>query len=189
MAKIYDRSLSTIIAQGKFKDSFDPRSQTRSGEESSWKGDCLEITRVVHFFFCFYYTFHLLWLFHIRCFVLSSQRKNQMFDTIGILLHHILGEFRHSFDSRSQTRSGEESTWKGDCLEIPRVVDRFFFYYTFDLLWLFHIRCFVLSSQRKNEIFDTIGILLHPWKGPGSVRLLSVSSVDFLAFLAHRHQI
>ena len=31
--------------------------------------------------------------FHIRCFVFSSQRKNQIFDTIGILLHLILGEF------------------------------------------------------------------------------------------------
>ena len=92
MAKIYERSLSTIIAQGKFRDSFDPRSQTRSGEESTWKGDRLEITRVVDCFF-FYNTFDLLWLFYIRCFVLSSQRKNQMFDTIGILLHHILGEF------------------------------------------------------------------------------------------------
>ena len=92
MAKIYERSLSTIIAHEKFRVSFDPRSQTRSGEESTWKGDRLEITCVVDFFF-FYYTFDLLWLFYIRCFVLSSQRKNQMFDTIGILLHHILGEF------------------------------------------------------------------------------------------------
>ena len=92
MAKIYERSLSTIIAQGKFRDSFDPRSQTLSGEESTWKGDCLEITRVVDFFF-FYYTFDLLWLFYISCFVLSSQRKKQIFDIIGILLHYILGEF------------------------------------------------------------------------------------------------
>ena len=92
MAKIYERSLSTIIAHEKFRVSFDPRSQTRSGEESTWKGDCLEITRVVECFF-FYYTFDLFWLFYIRCFVSSSQRKNQMFDTIGILLHHILGEF------------------------------------------------------------------------------------------------
>ena len=51
MAKIYERSLSTIIAQGKFRDSFNPRSQTRSSEESTWKGDCMEITRVVEFFF------------------------------------------------------------------------------------------------------------------------------------------
>ena len=92
MAKIYERSLSTIIAHEKFRVSFDPRSQTRSGEESTWKGDRLEITCVVDGFF-FYYTFDLLWLFYIRCFVLSSQRKNQMFDTIGILLHHILDEF------------------------------------------------------------------------------------------------
>ena len=93
MAKIYERSLSTIIAHEKFRVSFDPRSQTRSGEESIWKGDRLEITRVGDCFFFFYYTFDLLWLFYIRCFVLSSQRKNQMFDTIGILLHYILGEF------------------------------------------------------------------------------------------------
>ena len=92
MAKIYERSLSTIIAQGKFRDSFNPGSQTRSGEKSTWKGDRLEITRVVDCF-SFYYTFDLPWVFYIRCFVLSSQRKNQMFHTIGILLHHILGEF------------------------------------------------------------------------------------------------
>ena len=92
MAKIYERSLSMIIAQEKFRDSFDPRSQTRSGEESTWKGDHLEITCVVDCFF-YSYTFDLLWLFYIRCFVLSSRRKNQIFDTIGILLHYILGEF------------------------------------------------------------------------------------------------
>ena len=92
MAKIYQRSLSTFMAQGKFRDSFDPRSQILSGEESTWKGDRLEIPCVVDCFF-FYYTFDLLWLFHIRCFVSSSQRKNQIVDTIGTLLHHILGEF------------------------------------------------------------------------------------------------
>ena len=92
MAKIYERSLSTIIAQGKFRDSFDPRSQTLSGEENTWKGDHLEIPCVVDCFF-FYYTFDFLWLFHIRCFVSSSERKNQIVDFIGTLLHHILGEF------------------------------------------------------------------------------------------------
>ena len=92
IAKIYERSLSTIIAHKKFRVSFDPRNQTPSGEESTWKGDRLEITRVVDCFF-FYYTFDLLWLFYIRCFVSSSQRKNQIVDTIGTLLHHIPGEF------------------------------------------------------------------------------------------------
>ena len=92
MAKIYERYLSTIMAQGKFRDSFDPRSQTLSGEESTWKGDCLEIPCVIDCFFFFYYTLDLLWLFHIRCFVSSSKRKNQIVDTIGTLLHHILGE-------------------------------------------------------------------------------------------------
>ena len=51
MAKIYERSLSTIIAQGKFRDSFDPRRQTLSGEESTWKVDRLQITCVVDCFF------------------------------------------------------------------------------------------------------------------------------------------
>ena len=57
MAKIYERFLSTIIAQGKFRDSLDPRSQTRSGEESTWKGDRLEITRVVE---CFLFLLQVL---------------------------------------------------------------------------------------------------------------------------------
>ena len=53
MAKIYKRSLSKIIAQGKLRDSFDPRSQALSGEESTWKGDRLEIPCVVDYFFFF----------------------------------------------------------------------------------------------------------------------------------------
>ena len=53
MAKIYERSLSTIMAQGKFRDSFDPGSQTLLGEESTWKGDRLEIPCVVDCFFFF----------------------------------------------------------------------------------------------------------------------------------------
>ena len=69
MAKIYERSLSMIIAQGKFRDSFDPRTQTLSGEEGTWKGDHLEIPCVVNRFFlitrltCFGY-FTLDVLFH-----------------------------------------------------------------------------------------------------------------------------
>ena len=51
MAKIYERSLSMIIAQAKFRDSFDPGSQTRSGEERTCKGDHLEIPCVVNCFF------------------------------------------------------------------------------------------------------------------------------------------
>ena len=64
MAKIYERSLSTIIAQGKFRDSFDPQSHTLSGEESTWKSDPPGNTsRCRLFFFFFYYTIDLLWLF------------------------------------------------------------------------------------------------------------------------------
>ena len=56
MAKIYERSLTTIMALGKFRDSFDPRSQTLSGEESTWKGDRLEIPFVVD---CFFFLLHV----------------------------------------------------------------------------------------------------------------------------------
>ena len=51
MAEIYELSSSMNIAQGKFRDSFDLRSQTRSGEESTWKGDHLEIPCVVNCLF------------------------------------------------------------------------------------------------------------------------------------------
>ena len=51
MAKIYESFLSTIIPQGKNWVSFDPRSQTLSGEDSTWMVDRLEITCVVDFFF------------------------------------------------------------------------------------------------------------------------------------------
>ena len=54
MAKIYERSLSTIIAQRKFRDSFDPRSQTLSGEESTWKGDPPGNTSRIRLFFFFF---------------------------------------------------------------------------------------------------------------------------------------
>ena len=53
MAKIYERSLSTIIAQGKFRDSFDPRSQPLSGEESTWKDDPPGNTSRCRLFFFF----------------------------------------------------------------------------------------------------------------------------------------
>ena len=51
MAKIYESFLSTIIPQGKNWVSFDPRSQTLSGEDSTWMVDRLEIPHVVDFFF------------------------------------------------------------------------------------------------------------------------------------------
>ena len=54
MAKIYERSFSTNIAQGKFRDSFDPRSQTLSGEEGTWKGDPPGNTSRCRLFFFFF---------------------------------------------------------------------------------------------------------------------------------------
>ena len=93
MAKIYESFLSTIIPQGKNKVSFDPRSQTLSGEDSTWMVDRLEIPRVVDFFFLFDYTIELFWLFQNTSFVLSRRRENQIVVTIGTLLHHIHVEF------------------------------------------------------------------------------------------------
>ena len=92
MTKIYSRSLSTIIPQRKDWFSFDPPSQTRSGEDSTWMVNRVEIPRVVHFFF-FNYTIEVFWLFQNMSFVLSSERENQIVVTIGTLLHHIHVEF------------------------------------------------------------------------------------------------
>ena len=65
-------------------------------------------------------------------------------------------------DARSQTLSGEDSTWMVDRLEIPRVVDSFFlFNYTIELFWMFQNTSFVLSRKRENQIVVTIGTLLH----------------------------
>ena len=94
IANIHQRFLSTIIPQKKDRDSFDPRSQTLSGEDSTWMVDRLEIPRVVDsFIFLFFYRIKLLWLFQNLSFVLSSERENQIVVTIGTLLHHIHVEF------------------------------------------------------------------------------------------------
>ena len=94
MAKIYESFLSTIKPQGKSWVSFDPRSQTLLGENSTWMVDRLEIPRVVDFFFLFDYTIDLFWLFQNTSFVLSRKRENQIFVTISTLLHHIHVKFQ-----------------------------------------------------------------------------------------------
>ena len=49
-----------------------------------------------------------------------------------------------------------------DRLEIPRVVDFFFFFdYTIEFFCLFQNTSFVLSRKRENQIVVTIGTLLH----------------------------
>ena len=94
IANIHQRFLSTIIPQGKERDSFVPRSHTLSGEDSTWMVDRLEITRVVDCFIFFsFYTIELLWLFQNLSFLLSRERENQIVVTIGTLLHHIYVEF------------------------------------------------------------------------------------------------
>ena len=52
MAKIHQRSLSTIMPQEKDRDSVDPRSQTLLSEDSICMVNPLEIPRVVD---CFFY--------------------------------------------------------------------------------------------------------------------------------------
>ena len=93
MAKIYESFLSTVIPQGKNWVSFDPRSQSLSGEVvlgwlTAWKYLVLYT-----FFFLFDYTIELFWLFQNTSFVLSRKRENQIVVTIGTLLHHIHVEF------------------------------------------------------------------------------------------------
>ena len=89
MAKIYERSLSTIIAQGKFRDSFDPRSQTLLGQESTWKGDRLEITWVAEFFL-FITRFTCIGCFTSDVLFYQASVKIKF---LTLLVHHILGEF------------------------------------------------------------------------------------------------
>ena len=58
MANIYEPLFSTIIPQKKNRDLSDPRSQTLSGEDSTWMVDRLEIPRIVDFLllvFSFFY--------------------------------------------------------------------------------------------------------------------------------------
>ena len=95
IANIHQRFLSTIIPPQKDRDSFDPRSQTHSGEDSTWMVDRLEIPCVVDcfIFFFLFYTTELLWLFQNLSFVSSSERENQIVVTIGTLLYHIHVEF------------------------------------------------------------------------------------------------
>ena len=76
MAKIYESFLSTIIPQGKNWVSFDPRSQTLSGEDSTWMVDRLELPRVVDFFFLLFdYTIELFWLFQKTSLVCQGSMK------------------------------------------------------------------------------------------------------------------
>ena len=49
-----------------------------------------------------------------------------------------------------------------DRLEIPHLVDFFFFFdYTIEFFWRFQNTSFVLSRKRENQIVVTIGTLLH----------------------------
>ena len=85
--------MSLFRKKKKNQDSFDPRNQTLSGEDSTWMVDRLKIPRVVHCFFFAYYTIDWRWLCHNMSFVFSSGRENQILVTIATLFHHIHLEF------------------------------------------------------------------------------------------------
>ena len=89
MAKIYERLLSTNILREKRRHSFDPQRVTLLGKDSICMVRLLETPRVIVFFF-FYYMIHLLWLFHKRSFLLSSEHENQNVATIGTLLDQFM---------------------------------------------------------------------------------------------------
>ena len=68
---------------------------------------------------------------------------------------------RDSFGPRSPNLLGEDSTCMLNRLEIPRVIDWFFFLCLFYyMLLLFHKIRFVLSNKHKNQNVATIDTLL-----------------------------
>ena len=64
-----------------------------------------------------------------------------------------------SFDPQRINLLGEDSICMVNLLEIPQKIVCFF-YYMIDLLPLFHMRNFVLSSEHENQNVATLGTLL-----------------------------
>ena len=64
-----------------------------------------------------------------------------------------------SFDTQRSNLLGEGSICMVNLLGTPRVIV-YFFYYMFDLVWLFQKRSFVLSREHENQNVATIGTLL-----------------------------
>ena len=58
---------------------------------------------------------------------------------------------RHSFDPQRVTLLEDDSICMVNLLETPQVIV-FFFKYVIDLLWLFQLRSFVLSSEHESKI-------------------------------------
>ena len=65
----------------------------------------------------------------------------------------------HSFDPQGVNLLGEDSIYTVNLLVIPQKIV-VVFYYMIDLLWLFEMRSFVLSSEHENQNVATIGTLL-----------------------------
>ena len=77
-----------------------------------------------------------------------------------LLTTNILQEKRRdSFDPKRENLLGEDSIFKVNLLEIPRVIV-FFFLFHVCLASVFQRRSFVLSSEHENQNVATIGTLL-----------------------------
>ena len=90
MAKMYEHCFLRSYHTEKNPDSLDPRSQTLSGEDSTWMVGFLEIYRIVDCLFTYFFinVWVTLGVFKDElCFV--KQRENQIVVTIGALLHFI----------------------------------------------------------------------------------------------------
>ena len=84
----------------------------------------------------------------------------QRFTNVSCLRTYYGKKRRHSFDPQRVTLLGEDSIGMVNLLETPRVIVFFFFYYMIDLLRLFEMRSFVLSSEHENQNVATLGTLL-----------------------------
>ena len=86
MAKIYERLLASNIRQGKSWDSFDPRGQDLSGEDSYCLVENLQIAWMMDCFI-FFLIPEILRLFQKMTCVLSSEHESQIVAIIGTLLY------------------------------------------------------------------------------------------------------
>ena len=88
MKKIYERLLASNIPQGESWDSFDPRGQNLSGENSICLVEHLQIASMMDCFI-FFLISEFLRLFQTMNCVLSSEHESQIVAIIGTLLDDI----------------------------------------------------------------------------------------------------
>ena len=82
----------------------------------------------------------------------------QRFRNVSCLRTYYEKKRPDSFDPQRENLLGEDSICMVNLLGTPRVI--VFFYYMFDLVWLFQKRSFVLSREHEKQNVATIGALL-----------------------------